>query len=76
MNNSTSVIITGSTFFGRNRLALPEIFIICTVLSLKECQWVSSSHFSYPAAIPEKMHAGFKFFNVGQPIAAQHNVSP
>ena len=76
MNNSTLVIITGSTFFGRNRLALPEIFIICAVLPLKEGEWVSSSHFSYPAVIPEKMHACFKFFNVGQPIAAQHNVSP
>jgi hypothetical protein len=39
MNNSTLVIITGSTFFGRNRLALPEIFIICAVLSLEEGQW-------------------------------------
>jgi hypothetical protein len=75
MNNSTLVIITGSTFFGRNRLALPEIFIICAVLSLEEGQWLSSSHFSYPAVIPEKMHACLKFFNVGQPIAAQHNVS-
>lgn len=76
MNNSTSVIISGSTFFGQNRLALPEIFIICVVLSLKEGQWVSSSYFSYPAVIPEKMHARFKFFNVGQPIAAQYNGSP
>jgi hypothetical protein len=76
MNNSTSVIISGSTFLRQNRLALPEIFIICVVLSLKEGQWVSSSYFSYPAVIPEKMHARFKFFNVGQPIAAQYNGSP